>query len=131
MKPVFLLLAAAALLTAGCAAVRAPSITLPEVRVPDVKSPVVVSSTGTYVYGGKRYRRWRESWIAPPGYVDRQWQVGETLPPVFLDGRFTIEWNARRLPAPGEERMWVRVGQDALLVHTSGRIDLVIDGFYF
>jgi hypothetical protein len=129
MKPVLLLSAAALLLTAGCA--NAPKIAAPEVRLPEVSNPILVASTGTYVYGRKRYRRWREDWIAPAGYVDRQWQAGETLPAEFLDGRYTIEWNKRKLPFPGEERLWVRVGKDALLVDKSGRIDLVIDRFYF
>jgi Ni/Co efflux regulator RcnB len=130
MKPVFLL-CAAALLTAGCASVRAPRIALPAVRAPEVANPIIVASTGSYVYAGKRYRRWREDWIAPPGYVERDWKTGETLPAEYLDGRFTIEWNHRKLPFPGQERLWVRVGKDALLVHESGRIDLVIDNFYF
>ena len=130
MKPVFALLAAA-LLTAGCASVRAPKIALPTVRAPEVKSPILVASTGSYIYGGKHYRRWREDWLAPAGYVDRQWQAGETLPGAFLDGRYTIAWNERKLPFPGEERLWVRVGKDALLVDRSGRVDLVIDKFYF
>jgi len=129
MKPVLLLSAAALLLTAGCA--NAPKIAAPKVRVPEVNNPIEVASTGTYVYAGKRYRRWREDWIAPAGYVERPWQVGETLPPAFLDGRYTIEWNERKLPFPGEERLWVRVGKDAMLVDRSGRIDLVIEKFYF
>ena len=132
MKPVLLLGAAAALLTAGCANVRAPKIALPAVSAPvDVNNPILVASTGTYVYGGKRYRRWREDWIAPTGYVARDWTAGETLPAEYLDGRYTIEWNKRKLPFPGEERLWVRVGKDALLVDKSGRIDLVIEKFYF
>ncbi len=130
MKPVCML-CAAALLTAGCASVRAPKIALPAVRAPEVTNPIMVASTGTYLYGGKRYRRWREDWIAPPGYVERDWKAGETLPKEYLDGRFTIELNRRKLPFPGEDRLWVRVGKDALLVHSSGRIDLVIDRFYF
>jgi hypothetical protein len=129
MKPVLLFCAAALLLTAGCA--NAPKIAAPKVRLGEVNNPIMVASTGSYVYAGKRYRRWREDWIAPAGYVDRQWQVGETLPATFLDGRYTIEWNKRKLPFPGEDRLWVRVGKDALLVHDSGRIDLVIDRFYF
>ena len=126
MKPVILLCAAALSLTAGCASVRAPKI-----RAPEVNNPIVVASTGTYVYGRKHYRRWREDWIAPPGYVEREWKVGETLTGEYLDGRYTIEWNKRKLPFPGEERLWVRVGKDALLVDRTGRIDLVIEKFYF
>lgn len=131
MKPAVLLVAAAVLLTAGCASVRAPKIPTPKVRVPEVKSPIEVASTGSYEYGGKHYRRWREAWLAPPGYVEREWQVGESVPAVFLDGRFTIVWNKRKLPYPGEERLWVRVGKDALLVDRSGRVDLAIRKFYF
>ena len=134
MKPTVMIAAAAAaaMLVSGCANGRVAGIPTPSVRLPaKINSPFEFNSSGSYTYGGKRYRRWREDWIAPPGYVERVWQPGETLPPEYLDGRFTIEWNLRKLPGPGEDRLWVRYGKDALLVHRSGRIDLVIRGFYF
>ena len=87
--------------------------------------------SSAYAQGVEVKATWREDWIAPTGYVARDWKAGETLPAEYLDGRFTVVWNTRNLPFPGEDRMWVRVGKDALLVHTSGRIDLVIKHFYF
>jgi Ni/Co efflux regulator RcnB len=125
--------AAAAMLTAGCASVRMPKVRAPAFKAPQNLNlnPFEASSTGSYSYAGKRYRRWREDWIAPPDYVERQWAVGETLPAEYLDGRFTIVWNLRKLPFPGEGRLWVRVGKDALLVEKTGRVNLVIDNFYF
>ena len=126
------LIGAAALLTAGCASPRLPQVAMPQVRLPaKVNNPIEVASAGSYKYAGKNYRRWREDWIAPPGFAARAWTPGETVPSQYLDGRFTIQWNLRRLPFPGEERQWVRVGKDALLVDKSGRVDLVIERFYF
>jgi Ni/Co efflux regulator RcnB len=130
MKYQVLMAAGAALLAAGCGHLRAPALHAPRMAG-QVHNPIEFAASGTYTYAGKRYRRWREDWIAPPGYEPHKWRVGETVPAVYLDGRFTIQWNKRKLPAPGEDRQWVRVGKDALLVDKSGRIDVVINGFYF
>jgi hypothetical protein len=131
MKRLVLMAAGAALLAAGCGHVRAPVLHAPQVDLPRVNNPIEFAGSGTYVYAGKHYRRWREDWIAPPGYAPHDWRVGESVPAIYLDGRFTIQWNRRKLPAPGEDRQWIRVGKDALLVGKAGRVDLVIKGFYF
>jgi Ni/Co efflux regulator RcnB len=68
--------------------------------------------------------------VAPVGYQPHDWQVGEVLPKTYLDGSFDIMWNARRLPRPGDNRRWVRVGKDALLAEDTGRVDLVVRRFY-
>jgi Ni/Co efflux regulator RcnB len=119
-----------AAVASGCS--HGPRLHAPHLRAPGhVRSPFISNASRYYEYGGRYYHRWREDWLPPQGYVDRQWQVGETLPPAFLNGSYRIIWNMRNLPRPGDDRQWVRAGKDAVLVEASGRIDLVIRNFYW
>lgn len=111
--------------------IHTPHLKAPHIEPGNIRSPFINNQSRYYEYGGRYYRRWREDWLAPVGYVDREWQVGEELPPAFLTGSYRIAWNMRRLPRPGDDREWVRVGTDAVLVETGGRIDLVIRRFYW
>ena len=134
-RPVLIGLAAAAL-ASGCAhgpSLHAPHLHAPHLKGPGhVQSPFINNQSRYYEYGGRYHRRWREDWLPPQGYVEREWQVGDTLPPAFLNGTYRVEWNTHDLPRPGDARQWVRVGRDVALVETAnGRVDLVIRRFYW
>jgi Ni/Co efflux regulator RcnB len=102
------------------------------VRVAD-KVVVHDAATGqTYVFKGKHYPRWRETWVAPPGYSYHAYVVGETVPQMFWTPAYTIDWSTHNLPRPDTDAKWVRVGDDAVLIRIgSGNvIDRIPDFFY-
>ena len=100
-----------------------------------VSDRVVVhdAATGTtYVYRGKTYPRWRETWVAPSGYAYHAYVVGETVPEMYWAPTYSIDWNTHNLPRPDSDAKWVRVGNDAVLIRIgSGNvIDRIPDFFY-
>jgi Ni/Co efflux regulator RcnB len=102
------------------------------VRVAD-KVVVHDAATGeTYVLKGKRYPRWKETWVAPPGYAYHAYVVGETVPEMYWAPAYAIDWSTHNLPKPDTDAKWVRVGNDAVLIRIgSGNVIDRIPDFYY
>ena len=95
---------------------------------------VTDAATGeTYVISGKRYPRVREAWVAPPGWTQRVYVVGETIPGDLLRGPYVItDYRRYGLPRPQGDEKWIRVGPDVLLVRvgTGGVLMRIENVFY-
>jgi len=63
-------------------------------------------------------RRFRaRAYIRPRGFYEHRWTWGETLPPLFWAQQYWIvDFEDYDLPPPPYGAIWVRVGDDALLV---------------
>ena len=75
----------------------------------------------------------RPAYVAPRGYRYRPVVVGTTLRPAFWSSRYRIgNYNTYRLPYPGRNRMYVRYGNDVLLINArNGRVIRVYDRFFW
>ena len=75
----------------------------------------------------------RPAYVAPRGYRYRPVVVGTTLRPAFWGSRYRIgNYNTYRLPYPGRNRMYVRYGNDVLLINArNGRVIRVYDRFFW
>lgn len=123
-----LLLAAAALAAFAGTSALAPTLAVAADKVA-VHDPV----TGeTYIVKGKRYPRWKETWVAPPGYSYHAYVVGETVPEMYWAPAYTIDYSTHNLPKPDSDTKWVRVGNDAVLIRIgSGNVVDRIQDFYY
>jgi Ni/Co efflux regulator RcnB len=73
------------------------------------------------------------AWIAPRGFHYRRFSVGERIPGVLLAADFFLDdYAAYGLEYPGSEYVWVRDGDDAVLVdrYTGDVIEVEYDVFY-
>lgn len=69
----------------------------------------------------------------PPGFYFRRWSWGEFLPPAFwVRDYWLIDFSLYGLPPPPFGAIWVRVGDDALLIDRySGEIITVEYGIFY
>jgi len=75
----------------------------------------------------------RPAYVAPRGYRYRPVTVGVSLNRAFWAPRFRVSnYNHYRLPNPGRNRMYVRYGNDVLLINArNGRVIRVYDRFFW
>jgi Ni/Co efflux regulator RcnB len=75
----------------------------------------------------------RPAYVAPRGYRYRPVSVGATLNRMFWGSNYRIgNYATYRLPYPGRNRMYVRYGNDVLLVNArNGRVIQVYNGFFY
>ena len=75
----------------------------------------------------------RPAYVAPRGYRSRPVVVGTTLRPAFWGPRYRVSnYSTYRLPYPGRNRMYVRYGNDVLLINArNGRVIRVYDRFFW
>lgn len=85
------------------------------------------------VYRSTHRYRYSRAWYPPPGFYVRAWSFGDFLPNAWFGPQWWIEdpW-AYDLPLPPPGYVWVRSGEDALLVDQwSGRIIQVVRFVFF
>jgi Ni/Co efflux regulator RcnB len=73
------------------------------------------------------------AWVAPRGFHYRRFSVGERIPGILLAADFFLDdYAAYGLEYPGTEYVWVRDGDDAVLVdrYTGDVIEVEYDVFY-
>ncbi len=73
------------------------------------------------------------AWVGPRGFHYRRFGIGERIPAVLLVADFFIaDYAAYDLEYPGDEYVWVRDGDDAVLVdrYTGEVIEVEYDVFY-
>jgi Ni/Co efflux regulator RcnB len=70
---------------------------------------------------------------APPGYTPRHWSYGQRLPRAYFARNYWItDYLAYLLFAPPDGLVWVRVGDDALLIDEyTGEIIQVDYGVFY
>lgn len=75
----------------------------------------------------------RPAYVAPRGYRYRPVSIGATLNRLFWGSNYRIgNYAAYRLPYPGRHRMYVRYGNDVLLINArNGRVIQVYKGFFY
>ncbi len=92
------------------------------------------SSFRNYHQSFRAQRRFRgPDYRRPPGWYQRRWTFGEILPGLFWSQQYWLtDYNSYDLPPPPYGAVWVRDGNDALLVdRDSGEIITVeYDMFY-
>jgi Ni/Co efflux regulator RcnB len=69
----------------------------------------------------------------PPGYYFRQWDVGATLPGLFMAQTYWLNTpGAYALSPPPPGTRWIRVDYDALLVTiATGRVVQVVPNIFY
>ena len=85
------------------------------------------------VHAQHHYRYRGNSWRWPSGYSYRRWAFGMTLPSLFWGSNYWIsDYYDYGLGAPPPGTVWVRYGNDAILIDRySGEIlEVVYDQFY-
>jgi Ni/Co efflux regulator RcnB len=73
------------------------------------------------------------AWVGPRGFAYRRFGIGERIPGILLAADFFIaDYALYGLEYPGEEYVWVRDGDDAVLVdrYTGEVIEVEYDVFY-
>ena len=121
---------------AALAAIAATGVQAGEARLFKTSGQTVVTdaATGeTYVIAGKRYPRVREVWVAPSGWTQRVYVVGESIPADLMRGPYVIT-NYRRygLSRPQGDEKWIRVGPDVLLVRVgTGNVLARIENVFY
>lgn len=83
-------------------------------------------------YYSQRRFHWRP-YVPPRGWYSHRWLFGEILPPIFWGRDYWISdfWQFG-LPIPPAGYVWVRYGEDALLVdRNTGEILEVIYGVFY
>ncbi len=75
----------------------------------------------------------RSAYVAPRGYRYRRVTVGANLDRAFWGSRYRIgNYATYRLPYPGRNRVYVRYGNDVLLINArNGRVIRVYDRFFW
>ena len=93
---------------------------------------VTDAATGeTYIISGKRYPRVREVWVAPSGWTQRVYVVGDAIPADLMGGVIT-EYRRYGLPRPKGDEKWIRVGPDVLLVRVgTGNVLMRIENVFY
>ncbi|MGN6517772.1 MAG: RcnB family protein [Rhizomicrobium sp.] len=85
------------------------------------------------VHASHHYR-WRgRSWHWPSGHSYRRWTFGMTLPSIFWANNYWIDdYYDYGLGAPPPGTVWVRYGNDAILIdrYTGEILEVVYDQFY-
>jgi len=67
-------------------------------------------------------------YIRPRGFYERRWTWGETLPPLFWARQYwIIDFADYDLPPPPIGAIWVRVGDDALLIDQDSGFIIEVD----
>ncbi len=92
------------------------------------------SSARNYHQNFNASRRFHGPAYRPPqGYYARHWTWGMTLPPLFWARQYWLmDYTIYALPPPPFGAIWVRVGDDALLIdQTSGTIIEVDYGVFY
>jgi Ni/Co efflux regulator RcnB len=84
------------------------------------------SSNASRRFRGPAYRR-------PSGWYDRRWTFGEFLPSLFWSSNYWLnDYNTYDLPPPPYGAVWVRNGNDALLIdRDSGEIISIEYGVFY
>ncbi|WP_417595956.1 RcnB family protein [Parasphingorhabdus sp.] len=88
----------------------------------------------TYRYNYRTEKRYRSKpYVRPNGWYSHQWIYGDILPTLFWTRSYWItDFWLFGLPIPPRGYVWVRYGEDALLVQiSSGVILQVIYGVYY
>ena len=75
----------------------------------------------------------RSAYVAPRGYDYRPVAVGTSLNRAFWGPNYRISnYSTYRLPYPGRNRMYVRYGNEVLLMNTrTGRVVQVYNDFFY
>ena len=75
----------------------------------------------------------RPAWVAPRGYRYRPVSVGAMLNRMFWGSTYRLnDYATYRLPYPGRNRMYVRYGNDVLLINArTGRVIQVYSSFFY
>ena len=75
----------------------------------------------------------RPAYVGPRGYRYRPLSIGATLDRMFWGSNYRIgNYATYRLPYPGHNRMYVRYGNDVLLVNArNGRVIAVHHNFFW
>jgi Ni/Co efflux regulator RcnB len=83
-------------------------------------------------YAGRRYR-WNGSYVRPAGWYYRRWTLGAFLPAIFFVQQYWIpDYAVFALDPPPPGTVWVRYGDDALLVDRyTGEIIQVVYGIFY
>lgn len=86
-----------------------------------------------YVVQGKSYPRVREVWVAPDGWTQRVYVVGEAVPDtIYKIPKYQVDWRALNLPAPKGDEKWIRIGPDAVLLRVgSGNVIMRVENVYY
>jgi Ni/Co efflux regulator RcnB len=121
---------------AALAALSAAGVQAGEVQLIRASGQTVVTDTvtgETYVISGKRYPRVREAWVAPSGWTQRAYVVGEAIPADLLRGPYVItDYRRYGLPRPQGDEKWIRVGPDVLLVRVgTGNVLMRIENVFY
>jgi Ni/Co efflux regulator RcnB len=77
--------------------------------------------------------RWTGPNVRPAGWFYRRWTLGAFLPAMFFGQQFWINnWGQFRLDSPPPGTVWVRNGNDALLVdRRTGEVIQVVFNIFF
>ena len=126
-----ILIAAAAL-----AALSATAVQAGEAQLIRASGQTVVTDAATgdvYIIEGKRYPRVREAWVAPRGWTQRTYVVGEAIPADLLGGPYVItDYRRYGLPRPKGDEKWIRVGPDVVLVRVgTGNVLMRIENVFY
>ena len=121
---------------AALAALSAAGVQAGEAQLIRASGQTVVTdaATGeTYIISGKRYPRVREAWVAPPGWTQRVYVVGQAVPADLLGGSYVItDYRRYGLPRPQGDEKWIRVGPDVLLVRVgTGNVLMRIENVFY
>ena len=121
---------------AALAAIAATGVQAGEAQLIRASGQTVVTDTetgATYVIHGKRYPRVREAWVAPPGWTQRVYVVGDPIPAELMSGSYVItDYRRYGLPRPQGDEKWIRVGPDVLLVRVgTGNVLMRIENVFY
>ena len=95
---------------------------------------VLDQATGdSYVGGGKTFPRVKEVWVAPSGWPQRVYVVGDEVPSVLRLPKYVIvSPHHYGLPNPQGDEKWLRVGPDALLVQVgTGKVLMRVENVFY
>ena len=125
------------LLTAAAfAALSATGVQAGEAQLIKASGQTVVTDTATgetYIIEGKRYPRVREAWVAPPGWTQRVYVVGQAIPADLMRDNYVItDYRRYGLNRPRGDEKWIRVGPDILLVRVgTGNVLARIENVFY
>jgi Ni/Co efflux regulator RcnB len=79
-----------------------------------------------------RYR-WTRAYVRPAGWYYRRWAIGAFLPGLFFTQQYWIpDYAVFALDAPPPGTVWVRYGDDALLIDRyNGQVIQVVYGIFY
>jgi len=90
-------------------------------------------SYGNYHRDWRPTRRFRApAYHRPPGWYSARWTFGQILPSLFWTRNYWLDYRMYDLPPPPYGAVWVRVGDDALLIDDySGEIITVAYNVFY